>query len=520
MPFDPDAFLSGKPSQAASSGFDPDAFLKGEPKADPMAEYKTFRDKYLADAKQGVGTKLADRTADTLGIVGNVIKSAASVPFNLAKGAGELAGEASASDHPINTFNQNSDASTLEAAGRTIYDTLNSGRQLVQRFNDEEALKKTPLAMKLLAGPLAPLIPIGRMAAKAVTPYQPSEEEIQKAYDREQANKAYERKGNVTDTSAIPITGNVNEATAQGLTDLPNALLAFEGAGALKGGVQNLMARKPSNVLAKISKPTPSELSFKSAVSDNKFDPALEKIRQEYKPNTGSDGFLDAAQGAMDKAADTFEPIVKNSGPIDKTKLLNEFESKLSEFVPNPEKRFQALNEVVSDLDTVNDKNLLSYAKSKNKEVANYYKNPDSYRQENFYANKVVRDVFANEIAQRLKAAGVDPKVYSDYGKIRDLHDRIGEQRIKTAFELNQDLGSNPLERAIQGADKKINSVAAIAKGAQRAFVPTFGSDYKALQKGIEDMMRPGSKRTPMSDLEKSIAFKAALDQINRKENQ
>ncbi len=235
----------------------------------------------------------------------------------------------------------------------------------------------------------------------------------------------------------------------------------------------------------------------------------LPEIKAEFKKGSGADGFVEATGKILDKKAETFRPTIEKADAqkyLNPEQLYAEAEAILAKEVTNPETRAALLESFKSDFRNVKPDNLLQFAREKNKDLVNYYKSKDpAALADKVQSTKAIRDTFGNVIKRILKDEGVDPSVYSGYGKIAELQGEVAKKIGYAKYEKEVLTGSDIVERASDGLTAPTR--AGVVQALKNIAAPVMGGAEKRLNNKINSLFEEGrslAKDKQLAEFEKN----------------
>lgn len=450
MAFDPNDFeVISSPSQK----LDPSDF---EILHDP-SEREKFAEEYTAKEQRGVGEKLLERAAFVPKMVGGVLSTLKGGIEGLAENAGEASTEGAMA---IPSYFKKNVASIAEGAGRAGFDILNLARQ-------------SPELIKKLSNYANPITNIQSLLSRT-----PQEEEIEKAFQLELANKAYqtEREKGVI-PSAMRAGANPKLAEAVSLiTDpqLPASLVAGAigkaglkavgktgaaqglktgvetAVGALKNVPDAFKAPKLEAYAHDILKPT-SEAAVRDltrGLETGQFQDVLRNIRKELPeaPKSGIDvveGAVKAQENLINKHND-FVKANSNLAPLDNRGIGQEIRDSIlgKEFVSDAEKA--AVNEVadIIERERTLDKsfNLLQELNEKRDKFYRKTESAQATDLENAVheAQQIARDGLSSQLDKVYQAkTRTTDNPYRQYGSLSAFNDQLRLRLDKLASQKN-----------------------------------------------------------------------------------
>lgn len=252
-------------------------------------------------------------------------------------------------------------------------------------------------------------------------------------------------------------TPEIKDALTSGASEGGKGVVLGGAIPVVAGGLTRLIPTK-QNILDDLLKLNPSEKGKMQRSASGGYVQAAETVSPFLKKGDGVPEFIEASSKALDKAADTFKPIIEKSDPayVHPDTLFSKIDDALKDKIPNPETRQQILmsSDLLSDLTHITPQNFLKYASKINKEISQIYKNPSApIKAEDLLAKEAIRDVYGETIRKILEDAGQDPSVYSGYGAIKEMSSQIGNNFLTESYKLSATSGRSPLNNVMSGLE-------------------------------------------------------------------
>lgn len=474
-----------------------------------------FRQQFMAEAQ----TPVAQRVASALG-------GAVTMPFEVGAaivnqlvraGKGGLQAPAAMLGTEVARIEQDP-LQIFSAPGRLASQAAQSGLEAAVRI-PTDVIRSIPEIPKLI--PAANVL-------EAVRPRDTSEAALEGAYQNLLRNQAFEK---------IREEGLAPEIFGQQVPQLTEAIETFAPipgvgparitarGGAVTRAVKETFGsiprvgdyvKKSKNILTDLVKPTASEANIMGKLDSGAYTSVLPDLEKNFKANTGVEGFLESTSKTTDEIMGEARPAIKTAAPItdiERQNILTDIDTRLQKAIPNPETRMLELNsdpEILSDVVSLTNDNILDYQRRNNKRIGNFYKNPDKSRPDSIYVLRAARDVISNVIKDRLKSQGVDPVNYSKTGLIHELQDQIGDRFLKAKTELSETLGKGVLPAAAQAAIESRSLVGGAAGPVKEVLTPLTRAEVGRLDRQVNRMFR-SIRPIKLSAADKELLVRPAL---------
>ncbi len=285
--------------------------------------------------------------------------------------------------------------------------------------------------------------------------------------------------------------------------------------GAVKGvttAVQN-RARTPNRIIADLVDAPNAAQNVKDAVQNGYYSEVI-PLLEPLKKTSGAKGLVEASGKAISNMLDTVQPVIKAADTEAFTGMGTEVEERLANMIAEPESRAAALKSVRKYIENVTPENATGIAKDLNRGLGDFYSgNRINEASDNILAEKAVRDVLSQRIKGVLEGQGVDPKLYSQTGRIAELQDIIGSKYQKAFLERESMLGKGLSSTLETPYPTKLGIISKAYKGAKEFF----GSgEAERINKQVDRLfnMTEGKQIPTLSDAERSLLLKQEADRL------
>lgn len=277
--------------------------------------------------------------------------------------------------------------------------------------------------------------------------------------------------------------------------------------------------------IADIAKVSTAKGAFVDKFNKGSFSTVVPDIAAKFKAGTGHVGLQEARESLLNESIDLIKPLVKGADPtsplFDQTTMLSRIHQRASSEIPSEEARNRSINAVMRDYGDVNPNNLTEYTGDIGKKLVALYASPDKGRfSDRIHALEAVRDVFSGSVKTILDQSNVDPAIWSRYGLINELGERIADNYGDEVAKLSQ-LRGEGVTGGRGGADpsliQKIPGIGVLTRAAKRAGDIVKGGEPERLDKQINEMFRKVKPQVPFTDAQRKALIKQAVD--NRETN-
>lgn len=280
----------------------------------------------------------------------------------------------------------------------------------------------------------------------------------------------------------------VAKESAKGFaTTAPFGLVLPAAASVLEG--LSRLPKSSNGILARLTDFTPSQRNEIRALNAGDFEKVLPEVKA-LKQGEGATPTIAAMDELLKQNAKTFQAPVKNSNPalLAPDVVEKQLRTDLIGRLPTP-----VLNAEVEKLKTLvqdtTPENLLSNEAYLNSSTHSYYtkRNPE-LSADSVIAMEALRDIYSLKIRNALRDQGIDPQLYSRYGKVRTLRNQIDARYEEAKQAANEARGYGPLENAGSEASKAQNAGSAAVKGAKGSIKNALTNDKEKFDSLVEEM--------------------------------
>lgn len=318
--------------------------------------------------------------------------------------------------------------------------------------------------------------------------------------------------------------GEALESTLQG--GAIGGTVGFAIPGTAQAASKLLNLRKTvDDRIADIAKVSSAKGAFVDKFNKGSFSTVVPDIAAKFKAGTGHVGLQEARESLLNESIDLIKPLVKGADPtsplFDQTTMLSRIHQRASSEIPSEDARSRAINAAMRDYGDVNPDNLTEYTGDIGKKLVALYSSPDKGRfSDRIHALEAVRDVFSGSVKTILDQSNVDPAIWSRYGLINELGERIADNYGDEVAKISQ-LRGEGITGGRGGADpsliQKIPGIGVLTRAAKRAGDIVKGGEPERLDKQINEMFRKVKPQVPFTDAQRKALIKQAVD--NRETN-
>lgn len=373
----------------------------------------------------------------------------------------------------------------------------------------------------------------GEAIVNYFTPKQLTDQQVEEAFQKQLEAKAFGqvRGGGEAGEGKVPEAGMgtlpefltniigqdqlpaLSEAGSQ-MATLETPLTALGALGLTKiPSATRRMAGRPHSMLGGALKLSDADIDKRARFNSGMYTRLLPEIKTNYRgpiksalTNTGAtDAFLEAGSKALKERGEVFAPTIKEADAAkyfgDKNAILSQWDQRLAESVSTPEIRARLLadKDLVANLNSLTPENLLQRAHELNNDLVNFYKKPNPQMSPDAVLSKeALRDTYSGLVKTILDDAGIDPRVYSEYGAIREMTDQIGKNNSLNIYKQEVLKGDGSAKKFIAST-----SAQKLFGGVEALIAPFTGGEVAALNKKVNTFMRdtpavkPNFKRPP-----------------------
>lgn len=272
--------------------------------------------------------------------------------------------------------------------------------------------------------------------------------------------------------------------------------------------------------IADIAKVSSAKGAFVDKFNKGSFSTVVPDIAAKFKAGTGHVGLQEARESLLNESIDLIKPIVKGADPtsplFDQTTMLSRIHQRASSEIPSEEARNRSINAVMRDYGDVNPENLTEYTGDIGKKLVALYASPDKGRfSDRIHALEAVRDVFSGSVKTILDQSNVDPAIWSRYGLINELGERIADNYGDEVSKLRQLRGEGIAGGRGVAESSLIPGVGAVKRSTKRAGDIMGGGEPERLDKQINEMFRKVKPQVPFTDEQRKALIKQAVDNRN-----
>ena len=437
--------------------------LSGKPRSEIQREFETFSAQKKKEGERDLGERVSDEAMKPLKMAASLLK----IGKEGFEGVGDITGEASTHGAmaPIESA-RNFAQTGIEAGTRLVSDPANLIREKIGKFKDE------PVREILKA-----LSPVGSSVAETVTGRKRSEGEIEKEFERELVDKAYEEErksgmaksvpiGKASDklASALPFVAGAPAARNLAVTrieprlqNLVKSIKEMPGAIERTSAKAGFLNRTTADLAMDIIKP--STEAEKAALAQAAESGIIEKPFQSVaKAGKWSDmpTFIKRADDRLETLGKRIDDFVKdnddlriNAGGVRQRMTASIRDDPLMARDPDVAERLQINAGLLGEEMTL--KESVDLLRAINREHKAYFKSTASGKERKlldaqFESDEILRKFLSNEvdsvISQRSPGVG---NFYREYGGVSQTQEQVMKRyydlKSKRGIEVSKGIG-------------------------------------------------------------------------------